>query len=715
MVHPNNPITHNPIAGRHRRSVGVFPNRQAAEHALYELRDSGFPMDRVSVVTRDAEQDDIAGADVRDRIGNKADEGATIGALSGGALGGLTGLLVGLGTLAIPGIGPIMLAGATATTLATTLAGGAIGAVSGGLLGALIGLGIPEERARVYHDRISRGGYLVIVDGSDDEIARAETILHRRGIEDYGVYDAPTSSTVHSGVGRHSAVGFFPRLEDAEEAVTELRSIGFPLSQISLVAHNFKRRDRFDGIDLHDRFEAMRLGIPVEQARLYNDRLGRGEYMVVVHGTEDELNRAAPILNRRGIQDWRIYDVSQAESSTVHPVGAGIHGSSTPFGRHSAVGFFPRLEDAEEAVNELRSIGFPLHQISLVAHNFKRRDRFDGIDLHDRFEAMRLGIPVEQARLYNDRLGRGEYMVIVHGTEDELNRAAPILNRRGIQDWRIYDPTEVRGTTPVTETPMVDTAAPVAPMMGMHHPSAVAPSMGTGDRIHTAHKRAIGVFSHRTDAEAALTELRDSSFPMERVSVIAKDTHHHDQIAGVDLQSRADNKADEGAKAGAATGGVLGGLGGLLVGLGTLAIPGVGPIVLGGAAATALATAVSGGAIGAVAGGLAGALVGLGIPEDRAKVYNDRLVKGDYLVMVDGTEDEVRRAETILRRRGIEEWGMYDASEVNTTHRTPSSTDPLTERQIDRDIDVVHSDHPSSVDPSRPIVEIVDRRDETLR
>lgn len=182
----------NSAIGKHKRAVGVFPNRRDAEHALHELRDSGFPMDRVSVVARDADQnDDIAGADVRDSVGNKAEEGATTGAVAGGALGGITGLLVGLGTLAIPGIGPIMLAGATATTIATTLAGGAIGAATGGLLGALIGLGIPEERARVYNERVSRGEYLVIVDGRDDEIARAEAILNRRGIQDWGIYDAP--------------------------------------------------------------------------------------------------------------------------------------------------------------------------------------------------------------------------------------------------------------------------------------------------------------------------------------------------------------------------------------------------------------------------------------------------------------------------------------------------------------------------------------------
>lgn len=149
-------------------------------------------MDRVSVIAKDADKnkEQIAGADVKDARGNKADEGAATGAIAGGTLGGLTGLLVGLGALAIPGIGPVMLAGATATAIATTLSGTAIGAAAGGLLGGLIGLGIPEEQAKVYNDRVSRGDYLVIVDGSNDEIARAETILRRHNIEDWGIYDS---------------------------------------------------------------------------------------------------------------------------------------------------------------------------------------------------------------------------------------------------------------------------------------------------------------------------------------------------------------------------------------------------------------------------------------------------------------------------------------------------------------------------------------------
>ncbi|GAB1541300.1 hypothetical protein NUACC21_39710 [Scytonema sp. NUACC21] len=149
------------VVGVHRRAVGVLTHRLDAEHALYELRDSGFPIEKVAVVAQNASQNDgLAGTAIRERVGDKVDEAATVGAISGGALGGLAGLLVGLGSLAIPGIGPIMLAGATATALATTLAGAGIGAATGSLLGALIGLGIPP-RASYRIQRTSRARTLL--------------------------------------------------------------------------------------------------------------------------------------------------------------------------------------------------------------------------------------------------------------------------------------------------------------------------------------------------------------------------------------------------------------------------------------------------------------------------------------------------------------------------------------------------------------------------
>lgn len=198
------------------------------------------------------------------------------------------------------------------------------------------------------------------------------------------------------------------------------------------------------------------------------------------------------------------------------------------------------------------------------------------------------------------------------------------------------------------------------------------------------HKRAVGTFSTYQDAEVALRELRDSGFSMDRVSVVGRDIDRHSDVSGADASSNLkdvgrrtanETEADEGLKKGAVAGGTLGGLTGLLVGLGALAIPGVGPVMLGGAAATALATAISGGAIGAAAGSLVGGLVGMGIPEDRAKVYGDRVSRGEYLVMVDGSDDEISRAEAILSHRGIQDWGIYDSGSSDRTATTyPAGT-----------------------------------------
>ena len=378
--------------GEHKRAVGVFPNYRDTELALRELQSAGFPMNKVSVVGENLDRGEIAGAETSKSTDEKVGGGAKAGATAGIVTGGLIGLLGSIGALAIPGVGPVMAGGAIATLLADTAVGGAIGAAAGGLVGGLVGLGVPENKAQAYSDRISRGEYLVFVEGTDAEIATAEGIFSVRGIQDWGIYDVPAAA---------------------------------------------------------------------------------------------------------------------------------------------------------------------------------------------------------------------------------------------------------------------------------------------GRRASARHQRAVGVFSTRRETEQALTELRTAGFDMNRVSVIAKDSDSKGEIAGIDVKESADNKADEGATKGALTGGTLGGLTGLLVGLGLVAIPGIGPIMLAGASATAIATTLAGTAIGATAGGLIGALAGLGIPEEEAKAYSDRVARGDYLVLLNGTEAEVATAETILSRGGIQNWGIYDYPSVDsdrTSYGTPGAS-----------------------------------------
>jgi hypothetical protein len=84
-------------------------------------------------------------------------------------------------------------------------------------------------------------------------------------------------------------------------------------------------------------------------------------------------------------------------------------------------------------------------------------------------------------------------------------------------------------------------------------------------------------------------------------------------------------------------------------------------------------------------------------------VYSDRFQGGDYIVIVDGSESEIHQAETILKRRGIEEFAVYDATDLDQVHHH--------DRNV---VDTSRSSHPGELRRDEPAVMIVDRRDETL-
>lgn len=111
-------------------------------------------------------------------------------------------------------------------------------------------------------------------------------------------------------------------------------------------------------------------------------------------------------------------------------------------------------------------------------------------------------------------------------------------------------------------------------------------------------------------------------------------------------------KMPEGASTGAGVGGLLGGSLGWLVGVGTLAIPGLGPFV----AAGPIMAALSGAAAGAAVGGLTGALIGLGIPEHEVKRYEEKLGEGNILLSVQARDQaEADQVRQIFERDGAKD------------------------------------------------------------
>ncbi|MBE9205911.1 hypothetical protein IQ244_05170 [Nostoc sp. LEGE 06077] len=308
------------VLTRNQRAVGVFTDRRNAEQALYELRDFGLAMDKVSVVVQNADRNhETAAQEIQEYTYDIADEGATVGGLSGGAVGGLTGLLVGLGTLAIPGVGPIMLAGAAATAFVTTLAGVSLGAATGTFAGALVGWGMSEEQARAYNERVEGGNYLIIVDCTSLEIAQIEAILKRWGIEEFGIYEhlsseiettnyLNTTTANKSGIMTKYGVSYFNNISNVEAAIHDIRVAGFPASQISLICQDFSQLLGSTDVTLSDRFDAMRLGMADEWARFYNEQIEQGNYILIVSGTDNELDTSSLILSKYGVQECQIYD-----------------------------------------------------------------------------------------------------------------------------------------------------------------------------------------------------------------------------------------------------------------------------------------------------------------------------------------------------------------------------------------------------------------------
>jgi hypothetical protein len=153
-----------------------------------------------------------------------------------------------------------------------------------------------------------------------------------------------------------------------------------------------------------------------------------------------------------------------------------------------------------------------------------------------------------------------------------------------------------------------------------------------------------GIYSSRQHAEEAIESMRAAGFRVEDISVMLPDN-----LGSKDFGHERHTKAPEAATAGAAAAGVLGGALGWLIGIGALAIPGVGPFI----AAGPIMSALAGLGAGTVLGGLSGALVGLGIPEYEAKRYEGRIRSGGVLLSVHCSDDHwVTRAKEMLKHTG---------------------------------------------------------------
>jgi hypothetical protein len=156
---------------------GIYATRRQVEHAVDELKADGFRNTDISVLF----PENIGTKEFAHEKDTKAPEGTATGVVTGGVIGGALGWLAGIGTLAIPGVGPLIAAGPIIAALTGVGAGGVIG----GIAGALIGMGIPEYEAKRYEGRIKSGNILLSVHSDNrDWTKKAKQILEDTGAEE---------------------------------------------------------------------------------------------------------------------------------------------------------------------------------------------------------------------------------------------------------------------------------------------------------------------------------------------------------------------------------------------------------------------------------------------------------------------------------------------------------------------------------------------------
>lgn len=170
------------MIGQRCRAIAVFSNFEAAGQALYSLVIAGFPLSKIFLVGRDMTACIQNGQMVTVKRPIEEKHAGTIsgtglglkkGWLIGNGVGGAVGFCLGLGILALPGVGQIALANAVIFTMISS----GIFTAAGGLVGALIGLGVTEKQANAYNKLIDQGDYLIVMNGTDREIKRAEKML----------------------------------------------------------------------------------------------------------------------------------------------------------------------------------------------------------------------------------------------------------------------------------------------------------------------------------------------------------------------------------------------------------------------------------------------------------------------------------------------------------------------------------------------------------
>jgi len=163
--------------------VAIYGTHAQAEEAVKELQRAGCDMKKLSIVGKDYRTDEsvVGYYNAGDRMKYWGTQGAF--------WGGLWGMLAGAAFFAIPGIGPILIAGPLVTWIIGALEGAALVGGASALGAALYSIGIPKDSVIQYEAALKAEKFLVLAHGSHDEVARAQEVMQTVNPIKIGVHE----------------------------------------------------------------------------------------------------------------------------------------------------------------------------------------------------------------------------------------------------------------------------------------------------------------------------------------------------------------------------------------------------------------------------------------------------------------------------------------------------------------------------------------------
>ncbi|MEL6606512.1 MAG: ChaB family protein [Cyanobacteria bacterium J06614_10] len=174
---------------------------------------------------------------------------------------------------------------------------------------------------------------------------------------------------------------------------------------------------------------------------------------------------------------------------------------------------------------------------------------------------------------------------------------------------------------------------------------------------YKAERTISAVFEEQSEIDAVIRRLLDRNVSRDHISVMGQNFQSETRISGFLTKK---DVILGGLRSGAIFGSLFGSLLGLLTGVGVLFIPFVGPIVAAGPIGGLLLGATSGAIAGSAGAGLASVLMAIGLPEEKAAIYQTRIQAGEFVLMVEVPADRSGEIQLLIESAGGKEIHTLD-------------------------------------------------------